>query len=136
MYFSTGTIPNKLSPHECSRCRSNNVTQTRETSAYRFGYFILFTRHQSVKFTAPVCDSCAELFDRRELLVGKIVIALFAILVIILIGAFIKLDFVGAILFSVVSVFIFLFVISLVGWVVTPRLARFTGHSIIPLKRR
>jgi len=69
-------------------------------------------------------------------LVGKIVIALFAILVIILIGAFIKLDFVEAILFSVVSVFIFLFVISLVGWVVTPRLARFTGHSIIPLKRR
>ena len=89
-----------------------------------------------MKFTAPVCDSCAALFDRRERLVGKIVIALFAILVIIIIGAFIWFDFIGAILFSVVSVFIFLFAISMVGWVVTPRLARFTGHSIIPLKRR
>jgi hypothetical protein len=135
MYLSSTHINNLLNPHECSRCRSSPVVQNIETSAYRYGFFVLFSRHQTVRFNAPVCANCAALCDRRRKLVFLLMKIFLGLLCVLIIWAFITKAMFDAVWFSTLAGIGSVFVFGILGHFAIPRLARFDGRSIHPLKR-
>jgi hypothetical protein len=136
MLPSHNRIVSFLDPGKCSRCGSSNPSTSRETSSYRFGYYVLFTRHQSVNYTAPLCNQCAIYFDKWEKNAGIVLILLLGISALYGIFGFFYFSPLLALIRLVAIVVATFFLISLMFIILRPKLAKFDGNCIRPLREK
>ena len=129
------TVTNMLSPWECARCRSTDVAHKRDVRADRFLFLIAFGLHQSVEFTAPLCEECNDKCDRRERHVFFIMKMLFVAVAITAIFNFITRPAFDAFWATVGWTILAIVGCCLLGLFICPRLVRFNGKTIRPLKK-
>lgn len=129
------TVTNMLSQWECARCGSTDVAHRRDVRADRFLFLIVFGLHQSVEFTAPLCEECNARCDRRAKHVFFIMKMLFVAVAITAIFNFITRPAFDAFWASVGWTILAIFGCCLLGFVICPRLVRFNGKTIRPLKK-
>ena len=130
------TVTNMLSPRECARCGSLEVAHHRDVRADRFLFLIVFGLHQSVEFTAPLCDDCNARCDKRAAQVFFIMKMLFVAVALGAIFNFITRPAFDAFWATVGWTILAIMGCCLLGFVICPRLVRFNGKTIRPLRRQ
>lgn len=135
MYRYTKPVSNLLSPYACSGCNSPDVAHKRPVRVDSFGFFWVFNRHQTVSFGAPLCEACNAVCDRREKNVYLIMKLIFLAVLIRSVYLFVTRPAFDAFWATVGWGILAVVACLLINFFDCPRVARFDGKCIRPLRK-